>query len=60
MRVRVDGQDALAADLHRQARRSRLGAGRIQHAATAEGDARSGRAFQEISTVGHWFLPSTA
>jgi hypothetical protein len=44
MRVNIDGQDALAIDLYRQARRPRLGAGRIQHAAAAKGDPCRGRA----------------
>jgi hypothetical protein len=53
MRVRIHGQDALAADLDRQARRLRLCPCRIQHAATAKGDTGRGRASQKISTGGH-------
>ena len=41
--MNVDGHDPLAVDLDRQARGLRLCAGRIQHAATAEGDSRSRR-----------------
>ena len=51
VRVNVDGQDALAADLDRQARRLRLRAGRIQHAATAKGDPGRGSALQKFLRV---------
>ena len=53
VRVNVDGQDALTANLHRQARRLRLRAGRIEHPATAKSDSGSGSALQKIPTAGH-------
>jgi hypothetical protein len=55
MRVHIDGLDALAVDHYRQALPSGLlRMDRVQHAATAEGDARrGGRTLEEISTCGH-------
>jgi hypothetical protein len=55
--VRIDGRDALAAHLHRQMHWPRLGAGRVQHAATAKRDPARGGTLQEISTGGHCSPP---
>ena len=57
VRMNIDGEDSLAANPDRQARRSWLGAGRVPHAATAKRDPGRRRALQEISAGGHQLLP---
>ena len=57
VRVNVDGQDPLAGNLHRQPRWPRLRAGRIQHAATAEGDPVAAAPFRKFLRVVIYRLP---
>jgi len=53
VRVNIDGQNPFAVDLDRQPRRLRLGARRIQHAATAECDPRGGGTSKKLSARSH-------
>src|SRR5438270_5465035 len=57
MRMHVDGLDALAIDHHRQALRFWLSVGRVQKAATAEGDAAGCCALEKGPSRGHGRLP---
>ena len=59
MRVDIDGQDALTGNLQRQPRRLLLGAGRVEHPATAKSNSASRRTLQEIPAGGHLTPPWT-